>query len=306
MNKLSLHHPDDQSEKLLLAIKPYEAVFIQFIREHFGIVIHVQQVDELTKTILDACQQLNCGPQEYLQQLQTSPNRATLLNDLVAGVTVGETYFFRDKRQMHLLEHVLLPRIIQRKRAEGDLSLRIWSAGCSSGEEIFTIAMLLCELLPDRDKWTLNLSGSDINTRTLQRINTGRYSQWSMRSISDYYKKRYFTEDNQNYILSSEIRNLVKFQYLNLVDSTYPSILNGTRDQDLILCRNVLIYFDRERISDVMKKLSSSLVEEGYLILGASDPILIDGSQLVFNDEEGIYFSRNKNNVYPSPFRTPE
>lgn len=295
MSNPSVTHHDDQTATLLFAIQSFESVFIRFIRQHFGIVIHVHQVNELNKTILANCQKLNCGPEEYLQQLRTSTNKSALFDDLIAGITVGETYFFRDKRQMHLLEHILLPRLIQRKLEKNDLNLRIWSAACSTGEEIYTVAMLLNELIPHHEKWTFNLLASDINTRTLQEVKTAHFSQWSVRSMPAYYKSHYLTEDKRNYILSPEIRDLVRFEYINLNAPTYPSILNGTSGQDLILCRNVLIYFDRERITQVMKQLSNSLVEGGYLILGASDPILIDGVQLTFHDEEAIYFSRPYN-----------
>ncbi len=299
MNPATVSQPQDEhSKKLMDSIKLCESNFIELIRNRFGIVVHVNQANELSGTILNSCREFNLEPQDYLEKLSTCDKTSILLERLIIGITIGETYFFRDKRQMRLLEHILLPRIIKNKREKNDLSIHIWSAGCSTGEEIFTILMLLYEILPDHAAWSLDLMGTDINKKALQKITTGKYSQWSMRSIPDYYKERYFHKiDKNEYLLTPDIRDKVKFQYLNLNENDYPSLLNGTHSKDLILCRNVLIYFDRQRISQIMKKLSAALVEGGYLMLGASDPININDSNLTFYDEDGIYFSRVDNNL---------
>jgi chemotaxis protein methyltransferase CheR len=177
--------------------------------------------------------------------------------------------------------------MIHKKRLENNLTLRIWSAGCSSGEELYTMAIILSELLPDIDKWNLNFLGTDINVHMLQKALSGRYSEWSMRSISDYYKKKYFLQEGKDYILSEKIKNLAHFNFINLNDYSYPSIFNGTNAQDLILCRNVLIYFSPEAIATLMHKLSLSLAPEGYLMLGASDPIYLENTDLIFSSHSG-------------------
>lgn len=286
-------------DKILEEVKLYENSFIELIHERFGIVVHVHQVHELNAIIINSCKELQQTPKEYLENLKSCNNRSPLFENLIIGITVGETYFFRDKRQINLLKTIILPKIINDKRKKNILNLRIWSAGCSTGEEIFSIAMLLQELLEDYKLWNLQLLGTDINRKSLERIEQGRYGQWSMRSISDYYKNRYFTmKGKSEYILSDEIKNMVKFQYLNLNDNMYPSLINGTNDQDLILCRNVLIYFNRKYISQIMKRLSSALSENGYLILGASDPIDITNSDLLFCDDANeIYFIKKPNNM---------
>ncbi|SRR5579883_224351 len=268
------------------------SAFIELIRERLGITIHSHQICELQKTIIDACQKFNFRPENYLNVLKNCPDQAPVLEHLVKGITVGETYFFRDKKQIALLQNTLLPNLIHQKRDENNLSLRIWSAGCASGEEIYTIAMLLCELLPDIEAWTLNILGTDINTTSLQKAILGVYGEWSMRSIPDYFEHRYFVKEHNHFTLSQKIRDLVKFDYLNLNDGIYPSIFNGTNAQDLILCRNVLIYFDSKRVTELMKKFEESLAPEGYLLLGASDPIDIKSTNLTFHYQQGILFSR--------------
>jgi len=261
----------------------YQEKVIRIIRQRFGIVIHSHQIHELNKIIHDAFVKFSVSPDEYLLLLEKSAESTPVLDDLMTKITVGETYFFRDKKQVKLLEDVILPELITKKRALNDLNLRIWSAGCASGEEIYTIVMILNELLSaDIDKWKLQLLATDINTHALKKAIKGHYHEWSMRSINDYYKKKYFTKEKNIYVLTPEIMNKVEFTYLNLNDNTYPSIFNGTNAQDLILCRNVLIYFDEEITKKIMQGFCASLVDNGYLMLGASDPIVIKNMDLTF------------------------
>jgi chemotaxis protein methyltransferase CheR len=274
---------------LLNNIKKLEPAFIELIYNRYGLVIHVNQAQELAKTISTACNKFNYQPQEYLAQLKNCSSNSSLLADLVAAITVGESYFFRDKNQMHLLKNKLLPQLIKRKSQ--DLSLKIWSAGCSTGEEIYTLAMLVTELVPNIDTWDLYLLGTDINAAALEKATAGIYGQWPMRSIPEKYIQRYFLKDNRKYILSRKIRDLVQFKYLNLCDNSYPSIIDGTFAVDLILCRNVLIYFDNELVAKIMKKISACMAANAYLILGASDPIVTQGTKLVFHHDGAIYFS---------------
>ncbi|WP_040534663.1 CheR family methyltransferase [Legionella drancourtii] len=282
---------------LLNSIKILEPEFIELIRLRFGLVVHVNQTRVLVKTIIDACHKFNYSPQEYLHQLKHCSNSSSLLADLVAAITVGESYFFRDKNQMHLLEKIILPQLIKQKN--NNFTLKIWSAGCSTGEEIYTIAMLLSELIPNLDGWNLQLLGTDINTTALAKAQAGVYRQWSMRSISERYLQRYFSKEEHTYVLSPKIRNLVNFKYLNLSDNSYPSILNGINEIDLILCRNVLIYFDSEFVVKIMKKLSATMAESAYLLLGASDPIVTAETNLVFHHNGAIYFSLGSVDIEP-------
>lgn len=277
---------------LLKEIKQYEAEFIDLIRDRLGIVIHSHQTREMQKTIASACNTFSYTPIQYLEVLKKCEDPSPLLDHLISGVTVGETYFFRDKRQIELLKNILLPEIIHKKRKKNDYSLRIWSAGCASGEEIYTIALILSEILPDLHKWNVNLLGTDINHVSLQKAISGIYGEWSMRSITDQAKEQYFTKEEGRYNINAHIRNMVKFEYLNLNTDIYPSIFNGTNALDLIMCRNVLIYFDNDSIANLMKKFTDCLVPGAYLMLGASDPVNIKNTQLNFLHDMGMLFSR--------------
>ncbi|MFT4059732.1 MAG: CheR family methyltransferase [Legionella sp.] len=274
---------------LLDRVKHLESEFIKLIHQRFGLVMHVNQASSLVKTIAKSCKKLNYSPEEYLDQLRYCSSRSFLLTDLACAITVGESYFFRDKNQMHLLEKIILPQLIAQNK--NSATLKIWSAGCSSGEEIYTLAMLLSELMPNIETWDLQLLATDINPNALKKARAGVYTQWSMRSITDYYIQRYFMVSGSTYMLSPKICKMVRFNYLNLSDNSYPSVLNGINDIDLILCRNVLIYFDDDSVAQIMKRLSSCMAKNAYLLLGASDPIVTAGTHLVFHHNSAIYFS---------------
>lgn len=278
---------------ILADIKHHEDDFIHLIRDRLGIIIHHHQKNDLTRILSEACKTFHYTPTEYLKMLYNASDSSPIIEHLITGITIGETYFFRDSNQINLLQEMILPTLIKRKREQKKPTLRIWSAGSASGEEIYTIAMLLCDILPDIKAWTLTLLGTDINTQSLKKAINGIYSEWSMRSTSERYKQRYFTlNNNGQYIISQNIRDMVTFEYLNLNEDSFPSILNATNAQDFILCRNVLIYFDRDRGIKLMQKLSDSLVDGGFLLLGASDPVYTSETNLIFNYKQGALFTR--------------
>lgn len=262
---------DKQKNKIILTTDQQD-LFINFIHNRVGILIK-RDHKELIRTIQDQCTNKHITPAEYLDLLKQADDNSELLGNLVSAITIGETYFFRDKRQIKLLTDTILPKIIAAKIANNDKTLRIWSAGCSSGEEIYSIVMILKDLLPDFKDWQCYFLATDINIELLRKAMSGTYTEWSMRSIPEYYLNKYFTKNNNLYQLTEDIKKCVKFDYLNLNTDSYPSLLNGTTMQDLILCRNVLIYFDNEHIKHILERLSKSIVDHGFILLGASDPI---------------------------------
>jgi len=302
----SINTEEEFSVTMMKRVRALETELITTIRQRLGLDIHKHQVDILHKTVLDACQKFNLEPEAYLSMLTSCANNSEILEQLVTKITIGETYFFRDQKQMNLLRNQILPTLIQTKREQKNLSLRIWSAGCASGEELYSIAIMLKQLLPDINQWTLHLLGTDINTHVLKKALDGIYSEWSMRGVDDTIKETWFTRTDANYRLSPDILPMGEFLYLNLNDSLYPSILNGTNAQDLIICRNVLIYFDKNNTNRVMKKLNQSLVEGGYLILGASDPVDLTGTDLIFHHQSGLLFERPRIKAFSLKQTTPK
>lgn len=186
---------------------------------------------------------------------------------LAARLTPGETYFFRDHGQFALLRTRILPELIERRREKR--RLRLWSAGCASGEEAYSIAMLIDMVLPEWQTWQITLVGSDINDEALARARRGRYGDWSFRMVPENLKARYFRRNGDGWILNARICAMVDFRVGNLVTDPLPDCMSS--DMDLILCRNVLIYFHPEAVRIVAEKLAASLAEGGYLVTGHTE-----------------------------------
>jgi chemotaxis protein methyltransferase CheR len=202
-------------------------------------------------------------PVEYLARLAVD---ASLLDDLVAEVTVGEAHFFRAPEQFSvIMEELLRPR----PAAAHGRPLRIWSAGCASGEEPYTMAILLHRLGLLGDS---SILGTDISRAALAKAQRARYTRWSLRGVDAGIVQAYFKPARDEFELIPEIKNSVEFRYLNLVEDAYPSLAAGVWGMELILCRNVLIYFDAETAARVTRRLIATLSPDGWLVLGATDP----------------------------------
>lgn len=250
------------------------------VRERTGIRIHDHQMDTLRRTVADGLNRFgHAGEADYLAALRAARANSPEHEHLIAGITVGESYFFRDQTQMAWLREQYLPRLIARRREENNRTLRIWSAGCSDGQELYSLAMLLADLLPDLDDWNLHLLGTDINAVALARALRGRYSEWSLRATPDSTRLRHFRQERDRaWSIAPALRKCVRFAYLNLREDSFPSMLSETIALDLILCRNVFIYFDPLIVAEVMSKFHACLLPGGHLLLGASD--LIDSATL--------------------------
>jgi chemotaxis protein methyltransferase CheR len=190
--------------------------------------------------------------------------------ELLAELTIGETYFFRNGPQFAALRDHILPEIIGRRA--GMRSLRIWSAGCATGEEPYSLAMLLDEILPDRASWQVTILATDINPRFLERAREGLYGEWSFRETSAPRRARFFTPEGSRWRLKPQIRQAVQFAPLNLVAEGYPSIANGTCALDLVLCRNVTIYFAEATTRAIAQRMYGALSPGGWLVVGHAEP----------------------------------
>ncbi len=250
------------------------------VRERTGIRILDHQMDTLRRTVANGLSRFGHGDAAgYLAALRAARASSPEHEHLIAGITVGESYFFRDQAQMAWLREQWLPQLIARRRAENDLSLRIWSAGSSDGQELYSLAMLLAEQLPDLERWNLHLLGTDINAEALARALRGRYSEWSLRATPEAARQRHFRQERDRaWSISAALRGHVHFAYLNLREDSFPSMLSETNALDLILCRNVFIYFDPAIVAEVMRKFHDCLLPGAHLLLGASD--LIDSGTL--------------------------
>ncbi|KAB2954560.1 tetratricopeptide repeat protein [Heliorestis acidaminivorans] len=183
-------------------------------------------------------------------------------------ITTGESYFFRDKGHFQLLSKHVLPQIIENNKNQKKISL--WSAGCSTGEEPYSLAILVREILGPNHDWKVKIIGTDINEEALQKARSGIYSEWSFRSIDEKYLKKFFKQKEQ-WHLDESIRDSLRFEKVNLIEDLYPNPSLGIYDIDLIVCRNVFIYFHGQAIQKVLDKFHQTLSPQGYLLTGHAE-----------------------------------
>ena len=245
--------------------------FIALIAQRTGIEIRIQNYSTLGDNILSRVKTLHLScPQDYYNLLAQNNEEADReWQNFVCLLTNRESYFFRDKGQMNLLRQRILPDIIRAN--ERTKTIRICSAGCSTGQEPYSIAILLTELLPDISNWQLKVLGIDINRESLDQGKRAMYNPWSFRQVEDSIKDQYFKNLAGYYKLEAKIQNLVKFQQVNLVQDRFHEVNPDTQSLDLIICRNVFIYFTDHAISTVMEKFFQVLKPNGYLIAGHAE-----------------------------------
>lgn len=225
------------------------------------------------------------APDAFLPLVQQD---GAVFDDLMAEVTVGETYFFRQAAHFTLLRRTILPAF--RARATPAQKFRAWSAACSTGEEPYSIALALRE-----EGVPAAVLGTDVSRARLSAARHGEYRRWSFRGVPEQTVARCFKQDGDAYTLTSDVRRDVEFRYLNLASDRYPALSSGVWGMDLIFCRNVLIYFDRDTIAHVAKSLLASLGDEGWLVLGATDPPLHDFVQCeIVQTDEGLAYRHFK------------
>lgn len=224
---------------------------------------------------------------EQLRELLAGETAAR--DELIARLTIGESYFFRDPGQFRLLREEILPGIAA---ARGDAPIRLWSAGCASGEEAYSLAIIAEQLGLGRRTTVL---GTDLSRMRLAAARKAIYSQWALRGMDDETIGRYFTRAGNRYVLRPKFREAVDFRYLNLAEDRYPSLTAGIWGFDVILCRNVLIYFDSQTVARVAQRLIDSLSEDGWLMLGASDPAISELAECdVVLTHAGLVYRRRR------------
>jgi chemotaxis protein methyltransferase CheR len=236
------------------------------LRARSGLVFSVLRRNSLEGAASRVMRRIGIASHDALVDLVRADG--AVFDDLMAEVTVGETYFFRERAQFDLLRARILPEF--RARRAGTQPLRVWSAACATGEEAYSIAIVLREE---------NVQGivvaTDISRARLAAARRGEYREWSFRGVSRDVVDRNFTRAGDGlFVLNGAVRRDVEFRYLNLASDLYPAMSAGVWGMDVIYCRNVLIYFDRDTICHVAKALLASLSEKGWLLLGATDPRL--------------------------------
>jgi len=272
-----------------------------------GLEFPENRYKDLTRGIEEACGDFGFNNAhdciEWL--IQTDFNKETW--DKLAGyLTIGETYFFRDSGVFKFLKDKLLHDLIY-SRWHSNKYLRIWSAACCSGEEPYSIAMLIDQLLPNRKNWNISIIATDINEKFLNKAKKGLYTQWSFRSTPENIRKKYFTKKNGNkFEIHPEIKRMVSFFYLNLAESRYPEFSNNTTELDLICCRNVLMYFSEDIREKVVLGLASCLAQNGVLIVSPGEADYAKKAGLFpFKSSETTVFQKIPPQQKPPLFNQP-
>jgi len=205
---------------------------------------------------------------DYYRFIRYDKNTEQELSAIMDILTVNETYFFREQNQLKAFSEEILEELKGTNKA--GRTLKIWSAGCSTGEEPYTISMLINEK-GNFNGWDIEICGSDINQRVLQTARRGIYKKNSFRTTEPYYIKKYFSEEDGSFQINDDVKKNVNFSYLNLLDPFKTRFLGN---MDVIFCRNVLIYFDNASRKRVIENFYNRLVDGGYLLLGHAESLI--------------------------------
>jgi chemotaxis protein methyltransferase CheR len=208
---------------------------------------------------------------DYYDCLTVKPIRQAELIALLNEITIGETCFFRNQPQLDALRNIVLPKIVEARAKIPVQNLRIWSAGCSTGEEPYTLSMVMLEEIADRMRgWTYDIQATDLNERSLAHCKLGIYGSYSTRNLTPYFKQKYFQEKGDGLQVTPEVKAKVNFSRVNLSDNARMAFMKG---MDIIFCCNVLIYFDVTSKRRVIQHFYNNLMPHGYFFLGHSESL---------------------------------
>ncbi len=260
--------------------------FSEFVTARFGLHFPKKRWRDLARKIVLLTDDFGfTDAAACIQWLISAQLTATHLDTLVCRLTIGETYFFRERKSFDALETRILPALIGSRR-EKEKRLRIWSAGCSTGEEAYSIAILLQRMIPDLPRWNITILATDVNPESLRKAVRGEYGDWSFRSNPGWVRDRYFIRNGEGrFQIADTTRNMITFAPLNLATDSYPSMLNNTNAMDVIFCRNVLMYFAPEQARRVVDNLRHCLVTGGWLAVSPCET-----SHTLFSRFETVYF----------------
>lgn len=252
------------------------------VHQRLGLNFPRHRWKELERGLAATCDKLGLlKAEQCVKLLQSDLLERRHVEVLAMHLTVGETYFFRDEALFEKLERSVIPELVERNAAER--RMRIWCAGCSTGEEPYSVAMLLHHAVRDALLWNITILATDINTRSLEHAHRAVYGEWSFRGTRPEIKRSFFRRVSNKYELLPHIKKMVTFSYLNLNDDVYPSLLTNTNAMDVIICRNVLMYFSSDRQLEVIRRFHRSLNEGGFFFPGASDfsHTILDGFESI-------------------------
>ena len=244
-----------------------------FVACHLGLHFPRERWVDLQRAVGGAAEESGCRHDldRYTKTLLSPALPHSQLQVLASYLTVGETYFFREKRSLDILEQHIVPELIAAHASPGR-PIRIWSAGCATGEEPYSLAIVLNKLLVGSKHRSVEILATDLNIKSLQKASAGIYGDWSFRATPRWVRQAYFTEgeDGRRTIVPA-IQRMVRFEPLNLMEDAYPPLAGSANGFDVIFCRNVLMYFTAEGMKKVIRQLYQSLAADGWLIVSPTE-----------------------------------
>jgi chemotaxis protein methyltransferase CheR len=253
-----------------LVADPFFARLKALVISATGMAFYADKDDDLARIVssrMEVCGSVDCAG--YLDRLEEGGGDE--MESLVAELTIGETYFFRHKEQFDALRDIILPEVIRRNHPYR--RLRIWSAGSSIGPEPYTLAIMLKrEFGAQLSGWHISIVATDINQKFLARAREGRYDEWAFRTTPDDIRQECFEKVGRQWVLRPQFKSLVTFQYHNLTRNRFPSLVDNIAAFDIVICRNVIIYFSPETVAQLVPCFRETLVDGGWLIMGLAEP----------------------------------
>jgi chemotaxis protein methyltransferase CheR len=256
----------------------------KLLKERSGLVLTRDKAYLLESRLLPVARKADLkSVDELVGSVRMRPN-GDLARDVVEAMTTNESFFFRDIKPFDQFKNFVLPELMKARAARR--SIRIWSAACSSGQEPYTLAMLLAEQQAKLAGWTIDIVATDLSTEILDKAQAGLYSQFEVqRGLPIQFLMKYFKQQGERWQIDAGIRSRVRFRIFNLLDD--PGSLGSF---DVIYCRNVLIYFDQPTKTTVLDRVSRILAPDGYLFLGGAETVLgISDKFQASTDNRGIY-----------------
>ena len=236
-----------------------------------GLAFYEDRDEQLTELIGGRLTDLglsNCCSYEKL--LFAGAKGSAEMERLIAQLTIGETYFFRDEEQFTAIREIVLPDILERNRPSK--VLRIWSAGCATGAEPYSLAILLArEMASQIVDWKISICATDLNRSYLAQASEGKFRAWALRGVSDEVKRDCFSNVGRHWVIHPRHKQWIQFQHMNLAGNPFSTPFAEDTHFDLILCRNVMIYFTPEGRRRLIGGLHDSLEDHGWLVVGASE-----------------------------------
>ncbi len=255
-------------------ISPEEIkILSKYIKDVSGIHLDESKAYLLETRLNNILEKTGCNSHGELCEKAEQDATKAIEKSIVDAITTNETLFFRDDSPFELLQYKILPDLIDRRSSNtngsGQIPLRIWSAACSTGQEVYSISIVLKELLPDSHQYKFKLLGTDISDAAISQASYGTYNKFEIeRGLSRDKLQKYFTSNSESWKIKDEIRAMATFQKLNLIQP-----FKAIGKFDIIFCRNVAIYFSLEDRKALFNRIANALAEDGYLIIGSTESL---------------------------------